>query len=379
MKTEHPNSRRGFLRKGAAFGIGAAIVASGVSRAEGQSSDGTAVATGEPVPHAAQISNSDLALVTKGDIAILQFLAAAEALENDLWQQYTELAHGNASFQQGLQLIDPSLITYINDDRRDELSHYQLINAVLGQIGKLQGKTLTVDVSSFMVVPPPNVTGIAQTPRLTNLKNLTVDTSWYNRYRSAQNPDLPPAPGATGQLVIINGQPTVPLSDRQSGRTTQLAAHCAAFHFGAIEQGGASLYNGLLDAVISPLARAIVAAIGPTELYHFVAFHKSLERLPGLHEDGITFPNLRADRTLAEAILPAPCSFLDPALPLCSVVRPRSDANSGPLAAASGLAASGLFEGNPGFVQAAVALATAAETAIAQQTAQLRAFAATAV
>jgi hypothetical protein len=326
-----------------------------------------------------QIATTDLSLVTKGDIAILQFLAAAEALENDLWQQYTELAQGNASFQQALQQIDPSLITYINDDRRDELSHYQLINAVLGQIGKLQGKTLTVDVSSFMVVPPPSVTGIAQTPRITNLTNLNVDTSWFNRYRSAQNPDLPPAPNATEQFVIINGQPTIPLSDSQSGRTTQLAAHCAAFHFGAIEQGGASLYNGLLDAVISPLARAIVAGIGPTELYHFVAFHKSLERLPKLNEHGISFPDLRSDRTLAEAILPAPCSFLDPTLPLCSVVRPRSDANSGPLAAASGLAASGLFQGNPGFVQAAVALATAAETAIASQTAQLRTFASTAM
>ena len=74
--------------------------------------------------------------------------------------------------------------------------------------------------------------------------------------------------------------------------------------------------------------------------------------------------------------MPAPCSFIDATLPLCSVIRPRSDANSGPLAAASGLAASGLFAGNPGFVSAAVALATAAENAITQQTAQLRAFAA---
>lgn len=373
MKTENYNNRRGFLRQSATLGVGAAIAAAAVSSAVGQSSSAT------PASVVPRIATSDLSLVTKGDIAILQFLAAAEALENDLWQQYTELAQGNASFQQALQQIDPSLITYINDDRRDELSHYQLINAVLGQIGQLQGKTLTVNVSSFMVVPPPGVTGIAQTPRITNLKNLNVDTSWFNRYRSAQNPDLPPAPNATEQFVIINGQPTVPLSDSQSGRTTQLAAHCAAFHFGAIEQGGASLYNGLLDAVISPLARAIVAGIGPTELYHFVAFHKSLERMPKLNENGISFPDLRSDPTLAEAILPAPCSFVDPTLPLCSVVRPRSDTNSGPLAAASGLAASGLFEGNPGFVQAAVALATAAETAITQQTAQLRAFASTAM
>src|SRR5215471_6070433 len=32
--------------------------------------------------------------LTRGDVAILQFLAAAEILETDLWQQYNELALG---------------------------------------------------------------------------------------------------------------------------------------------------------------------------------------------------------------------------------------------------------------------------------------------
>jgi len=357
MLTNSSNRRR-FLRQGTTLGLGAALVAAGASRAT------------------AQIPDSDLALVTDGDIAILQFLAAAEALENDLWQQYTELSQGNVAYQQSLERIDQSLIAYINQDRRDELSHNVLINAVLESIGQLHGKTLTVDVSSFMVVPPPNVTGIAQTPRITNLQTLNVDTSWFNRYRSAQNPDLPPAPGATAQFVTITGQPTIPLSNGESAASIQLSAHCAAFHFAAIEQGGASLYNGLLDAMISPLARAIVASIGPTELYHFVAFHKSLENLPAFSANGLTFPGIRQNPTLGQAIMPAPCSFIDATLPLCSVIRPRYDANSGPLAAASGLAASGLFAGNPGFVSAAVALATAAENAITQQTAQLRAFAA---
>jgi len=36
--------------------------------------------------------------LTRGDVAILRFLAAAEILETDLWQQYTELALGNESF-----------------------------------------------------------------------------------------------------------------------------------------------------------------------------------------------------------------------------------------------------------------------------------------
>src|SRR5712671_4950929 len=34
--------------------------------------------------------------ITRGDIAILRFLAAAELLEADLWQQYAELAGEDA-------------------------------------------------------------------------------------------------------------------------------------------------------------------------------------------------------------------------------------------------------------------------------------------
>lgn len=350
-----PTNRRRFLRAGAA---GAALTTLGVTKA------------------LAALSNNDFDLVTDGDIAILQFLAAAEILEDDLWQQYDELADGNAAYQRGLRRIDRSLVRYINDDRDDERSHHLFINAVLDRIGMRQGKTLRVNLDAFKVVMPPNVTGIAQTPRLTNLQNLNVDTSWFNRYRSDQNPDLPPAPDAMAQFVAITNRSTVPLSDAQAENEIQLAAHCAAFHFAAIEQGGASLYSGLLDAVISPLARSIVASIGPTELYHFVGFHKSIENLPAFSLNGLSFPGLRENRDLGEAIFPEPCSFLDLSLPKCSVLRPRLNGNSGPLAAASGLAASGLFMGNDGFVTAAVGLAQAAEAAIAAQTKQLRDFAA---
>lgn len=348
--------RRRFLHAGLAAGAAAALTAS------------------NPLAFA-QASNNDLDLVTDGDIAILQFLAAAELLEDDLWQQYDELADNNPTYQQALRRIDRSLVRYINDDRDDERSHHLLINALLARIGQRRGRNLVVNLDSFRVIAPPNVIGIAPTLRLTNLQRLNVDTSWFNRYRSAQNPDLPPAPQATAQFVNITAQPTIPISNLQSASEIQLAAHCAAFHFAAIEQGGASLYNGLIDAVISPLARAVVSAIGPTELYHFVGFHKSLENLPAFSFGGVSFPGIRENRDLGEAIFPEPCAFLDPTLPLCSIIRPRSNTNSGPLAAASGLAASGLFDGNPNFVTAAVQLAQAAETAIAQQTTQLRQFA----
>lgn len=358
MHFEESTNRRRFLRHSTAIGMGAAATAI-VSNA------------------VAQIITSDLDLVTAGDIAILQFLAAAEIIEDDLWQQYDELADGNPTYQQALRRIDRSLVRYINDDRDDERSHHTFINAVLQRIGQRRGSNLVVNLDPFRVVPPPNVTGLAQTPRITNLQNLNVDTAWFQRYRSSQNPDLPPAPQATAQFVTITGRPTVPLSNSQTASEIQLAAHCAAFHFCAIEQGGAGLYNSLLDAVISPLARAIVAGIGPTELYHFVGFHKSLENLPAFSLNGLSFPGIRENRDLGEAIFPEPCSFLDSTLPVCSVLRPRTNAQAGPLAAAGGLAASGLFSGNPNLVSAAVALAQAAEAAIATQTASLRSFAAT--
>src|SRR6185437_7034922 len=37
--------------------------------------------------------------LNEGDIAVLQFLAAAELVESDLWGQYSELASNNSSFR----------------------------------------------------------------------------------------------------------------------------------------------------------------------------------------------------------------------------------------------------------------------------------------
>src|ERR1700757_3026302 len=67
------SSRRSFLKKGA-LTAGAAMIGAGLFGAD-------KVAFG-------QESGSSL---TKGDIAILRFLAAAELIESDLWTQYAEL------------------------------------------------------------------------------------------------------------------------------------------------------------------------------------------------------------------------------------------------------------------------------------------------
>ena len=144
---------------------------------------------------------------TKGDIAILTFLSALEEVEADLWIQYAEL--GGAT-NQGLSPIDlsqngktiktglaPNYITalevldgdmpqYIADNTDDEISHHRFLNNYLVSKG-----AQPIDLSQFAILPPSQVTGVPQNGRLTNLKQLTVDTTWWTRYRSdSANPDF---------------------------------------------------------------------------------------------------------------------------------------------------------------------------------------------
>ncbi len=297
--------------------------------------------------------------IPESDIAILKFLAAAELLECDLWEQYCELAHGNKKFIRALRRIDPSLPDYVCGDYEDECSHANLINAFLVSIGET-----AVNLDPFRTLPSSAATGAAQKGRLTSLANLTVDTSFYARYRSAGNPDF----GDTfPQTVEIVHRPTIPLSDQTTQSQMNLIAQTAAFHFAAIEQGGSSLYNSLSSKVSNVDVSAILASIGPTEVYHFAVFQTALQGISNLRSrDGLQFPNLRrnADRG---ALMPKPCKFLNADFPVCSIIRPRNTANAGAVAAAVGLAGSGLFAGqSQTFIDAAVGLATAADAAVRQ-------------
>lgn len=332
-------NRRGWLRKLGGLGTGAAaatVLGGSLAR------DARAQSAGGP---------------THGEIAVLQFLSAAEQIETDLWQQYTEFAEENPGFAEALSEIDPSLIQYINDDRDDELSHANLINAYLVSVG-----ATPVNLNPFKTLPSSPAHGAEQVGRITNLTALTVDTSWFNRYRGAGNPDFG---DQFPQLVNIVNRSAIPTSNRMTANEYRVAAHCAAFHFCAIEQGGGSLYNNLLGRVHSPDVVAILASIGSVEVYHFATFHKSLEGLAGLNAGGgLVFPNLRANPGLSRLVMPEPCTFLSPNFPPCSVIRPRGTQNAGALAAATGLIHSGLFTGqSKAFLNAVAALATAADNA----------------
>jgi hypothetical protein len=335
-------SRRTFIADGAlaAAAIGAVTVGGAAATALAQ--PGSGGAGGIPA----------------GDIAILQFLAAAELVEDDLWQQYCELATSNPGFRAALERIDPAMVAYICQDRDDERSHAMLINGFLQSIG-----AGVINLDAFRRLPSSVAPGAARVGRLTNLSQLTVDTSWYLRYRGEGNPDF----GDTfPQIVTINNRPTIPLSRNLSDREFDIIAQSAAFHFAAIEQGGSSLYTYLSQRVSSPEAKSITASIGPTEVYHFAVFQTALEGIRGLDGgNGLVFPDFQNNaqlRSMAQNLMPRPCRFLSPNLPLCSVIRPSLRQNSGAVAAATGLVQSGLFRGQSAtFFNAVVALATAAD------------------
>jgi Ferritin-like domain len=322
---------------------------------------------------------------TAGDIAILRFLAAAEILETDLWEQYNELGGtngGNPAYVSALSNLDGDMSAYISGNTRDELSHAEFLNAYLVSKG-----APPVNLEPFRTLKGSQATGADRGRRwLTNLKEANVDTSWYLRYRSTENPDF----GASfGQAVTIRNQPLIPLNDQDTPPNMeapvppktakqsrmQAIANSAGFHFAMIEQGGSSLYSTLALQVTNVEVLRIVVSIGGTEVDHFGVWQDTAanaveEPLSGVKdpETGTFFPNLKAkggESTQPNAIFPRPCDFISRDLPKCSIVRPTLSQNGGAMAAVKFLTSTGLFKGqSSAFFAAAAALAAAADAAV---------------
>jgi len=373
------SNRRSFLKKGM-MAAGAATVGATLLGTE-------KLAFG-------QSSSSSL---TSGDVAILQFLAAAELLESDLWTQYAELGGIGDNppieldpteqlnpYQVALSNLDPDGPQYIASNTLDEISHANFINGYLASKGADQ-----VVLDEFKTIPPSTATGAQNVGRLTNLMNLNVDTSWYVRYRSATNPDF----GATfPQAIKFHNVPAIPRTNSDfagdpfpAGNPTpgnvhiQAIANTAAFHFGMIEQGGSSLYATLAQKVTSVEVLKILLGIGGDEIAHFLEWTDFSGNGvqapvapftdPGL---GLTFPNFFTNPPLGSLsltqpslIFPVPCEFIAADLPHCAVIRPSDDRFSGAQAAVKALTDDGLFIGqkNPQFFVALNQLAAAADAA----------------
>jgi Ferritin-like domain len=311
--SEHRTSRRSFLVEGAAVGVGTL----GAGRLLTDASP--AFASGG---------------LTKGDAAILRFLAAIEILETDLWQQYNELAGiqdsevpggtGNPDYTEAVAVLDEDMDQYIHDNTDDEISHAAFINAYLKAHG-----AQTVNLDKFRTLPSSKATGAQQIGRLTNLMQLTVNTSFWTRYRSdSLNPDfgdtLPQAiPDlATGQ------HPAIPRTDADLAPPDHLQAiaNTAGFHFAWVEQGGTSLYAALAQRVTHSEVLRILLSIGGSEIMHFQTWQDKAGNAPPLTDPttGLTFPDLNADGELTQTnlIMPEPTIFLDRKFPIVSIIRP---------------------------------------------------------
>jgi hypothetical protein len=340
-QSQASTSRRSFLRKGLAVGgagaIGAGLLAGGVPVFAEERSGG----------------------LTKGDVAILRFLSAAEILETDLWRQYNELGgiqdsevpggSGSKPYINALLQLDSDMSQYIHDNTEDEMSHFTFINAYLVSKG-----ADPVNLDKFRNLPSSEATGAQQIGRLTNLMQLTVDTSYWTKYRSrTKNPDFGDtfAPAIPG---LLQGQfPAIPRNDDDlaPAHHIQAIANTAGFHFGFIEQGGSSLYPSLAQRVSSPEVLRILLSIGPTETSHFQTWHDKAGNAPALTDptNGLVFPNLNASPFGGEdfqtnLIMPEPTIFLSRKFPPVSIIRPTKTEGAA-MGAVKALTDDGLFRG----------------------------------
>ena len=335
---ENPTNRRSFIKKG--------LTAAGAATAGARLFAGREEHSGR---------------LTKGDAAILRFLAAAEILETDFWVQYNELGgipdsevpggSGNPIYTAALKVLDGDMDQYIHDNTEDEFTHQNFINAYLASKG-----AATVNLDQFRTLPGSTATGSSGSLRLTNLMQLTLDTSWWTRYRSrANNPDLDPGftfPQAVPGLAA--GQfPAIPRSnaDLSPDAHIQAIANTAGFHMPTIEQGGNSLYPSLAQRVTHSEVLRILLSIGPTETAHLQTWHDKAGNAPPLTDptNGLVFPDLNSSPFDGEdfqtnLIMPEPCPFLSRNLPVCSVIRPI-ETKGAAMGALKFLTAMGLFIG----------------------------------
>src|SRR2546427_7341945 len=389
-------NRRSFLTKGT-VAAGAATLGAGVLAGKSLASDGE--------------DDGDRAAITRGDIAILRFLQALERVEEDLWRQYAELGGtqddeftgltgGNAAYIQALQLLDGDMPQYIHDNTDDEISHARFLENYLESKG-----AGSADLSHFRTLPSSQADGANKTAgRLSNLTQLTIDTSFWSRYRTITNPDFDPMAKFAQAVPSLNvGKHTaIPRSNEdtngsvinlddptQSTFTDHLKAiaFTAGFHFAFIEQGGTSLYPAFAQHVTNLEVLRILLSIGPSETMHFQTWQDKagnatpLTDVDPVNHSTVTFSTLSAaqgetdpeslngDTLQSNLIMPEPTHFLDKKFGPVAIIRPTSTAFGGAVASVQSFVTDGLFinpktnKNDTGIVQALMRLAEEADQA----------------
>lgn len=342
-------NRRSFMKNGLTAGVATGLLATGSFARAGD----------EP-----EESSGSL---TAGDAAMLRFAAAAEILESDFWEQYNELGgiqdaevpggSGNPKYTAAISVLDSDMAQYIHDNTDDENTHMKFLNAYLASKG-----AATVSLEEFRTLEGSRATGSSGRKRLTNLTQLTLDTSWWTRYRSGNNnPDLDPTfvfPQAVPSL-FVHEHTAIPRTDAdtENANFLQAIANTAGFHFATIEQGGNSLYPAMAQRATSVEVLRILISIGPTETMHFQTWSDKAGNAPPLTavdpvtKVSVTFPNLNVKPFGGPAfqtnlIMPEPCPFLSRKLPACSIIRPTATLGIA-MNVVNFLTNMGLFRGQP--------------------------------
>lgn len=326
-------SRRYFL--GRSLAVGAGTIGAGLLVNASRAQTLRPGPTPRPVPG-----------LTEGDAALLRFAAAAEILEADFWIQYNELGgvqdpevpggSGNPLYTAAIAVLDSDMAQYIHDNTDDEITHHQFLNAYL-----VSKRAVPANLDQFRTLMGSTATGVNTDligQRLTNLTQLTVDTSWWTRYRDdSHNPDLDPGhvfPQAVPTLDV-NQHTAIPRTDddTKDPNFLQAIANTAGFHFATIEQGGNSLYPSQALRATDVEVLRILISIGPTETMHFQTWSDKAGNAPPLTAVdpvtgvSVTFPDLNSPPFGGELfqtnlIMPEPCPFLNRSLPICSIIRP---------------------------------------------------------
>jgi len=358
--SDRRSNRRSFLKNtmiaGAATTAGAALLTKGV-------------------PAFAQDKSGSL---SKGDAAILRFVAAAEIIESDIWLQYNELAGvqdgevsklasklipgypsqitgGNTAYTNAILQLDGDMNQYISDNTEDELSHEVFLNAYLASKG-----ADTVNLDAFRTLPSSQATGSNKNfGRLTNLTQLTVHTDFWTRYRSRRgNPDLGDKFRNAIPTLAVGQHTAIPRTDADTANANfiQAVGYTAGFHFPWIEQGGSSLYPMLAQRARNVEVLRILLSIGGTEICHFQTWQDkagNILPLPNVIDPvtgvSVTFPDLNSppfggENFQTNLIMPEPTTFLSRQFPPCSIIRPTETAGAA-MGAVNALTADGLFIG----------------------------------
>ncbi len=388
-------NRRSFLKSGTVAGaatLGAGLLPARVSAFEGD--------------------DDDRSPITKGDIAILKFLQALEQVEADLWIQYSELGGtqdnevsgvngGNPAYTAALTILDGDMPQYIHDNTDDEISHASFLGNFLESKG-----AESANLQPFRILPTSKAAGANQNfkgdgGRLTNLTQLTIDTSFWSRYRSITNPDFDPLAKFVQAVPSLNvgAHTAIPRTDADTAGSDpsnppasitdnlKAIAFTAGFHFAFIEQGGTSLYPTLAQHVTNLEVLRILLSIGPSETMHFQTWQDKAGNATPLtvtdpvNKSTVTFTDLKGaqgetnpeslngDTLQANLIMPEPTHFLNPKFGPVAIIRPTSIQNGGAVAAVNGFISDGLFinpktnKSDTGIVQVLMRLAEAADDA----------------